>query len=92
MSFRPPWRKKNQRHDYGPWLEQVAEPEEKGRDFESVLESLLAELPDELALIVRMKLQGLSHPQIARRLGCAPATVERRLRAVRRYWIREAHS
>ena len=80
--------------DYGPWLEQVpdrgAPPDGSlPQDDQQAVAAILAQLPKELAVIVQMKLQGLSHAQIARRLGCASATVERRLRLVRQRWLRE---
>jgi RNA polymerase sigma factor (sigma-70 family) len=49
--------------------------------------SLLARLPDpELRDVALSKMEGYTNAEIARRLGCAVVTVERRLRLVRRLW------
>jgi RNA polymerase sigma factor (sigma-70 family) len=48
---------------------------------------LLAALPDDdLRAIALMKLEGHTNDEIATRLGKAPASVERRLRRIRRRW------
>ena len=48
---------------------------------------LLAALPDdELRALAVMKLEGHTNDEIAGRIGKAPATVERRLRRIRRCW------
>jgi RNA polymerase sigma factor (sigma-70 family) len=48
---------------------------------------LLAKLGDEqLRLLVLRKMEGYTNEEIAVQLGCAPATVERRLRLVRKRW------
>jgi DNA-directed RNA polymerase specialized sigma24 family protein len=52
---------------------------------------LLALLPDEqMRAIALRKLEGHTNPEIAGLLGCSPATVERRLALIRRFWDREA--
>jgi DNA-directed RNA polymerase specialized sigma24 family protein len=52
---------------------------------------LLDKLPDaELRSIALWKMEGETNPQIAKRLGCALATVERRVALIRRIWEREA--
>jgi DNA-directed RNA polymerase specialized sigma24 family protein len=45
---------------------------------------------DELRSIARWKMEGDTNAEVAARLGCAPATVERRLQVIRRLWEREA--
>jgi DNA-directed RNA polymerase specialized sigma24 family protein len=44
---------------------------------------------DELRSIAVWKMEGDTNAEIAARLGCAPATVERRLQVIRRLWERE---
>ena len=41
---------------------------------------------DELQSIAVWKMEGSTVPEIAARLGCAPSTVERRLRLIRQIW------
>jgi DNA-directed RNA polymerase specialized sigma24 family protein len=41
---------------------------------------------DQLRAIAQWKLEGYTNREIADRLGCAPATVERRLALIRRLW------
>jgi DNA-directed RNA polymerase specialized sigma24 family protein len=43
----------------------------------------------ELRTVALAKMEGLTNPEIAARLGCAPATVERRLRLIRATWAEE---
>jgi DNA-directed RNA polymerase specialized sigma24 family protein len=43
----------------------------------------------ELRAVAAAKMEGLTNPEIADRLGCAPATVERRLRLIRAIWAEE---
>jgi DNA-directed RNA polymerase specialized sigma24 family protein len=45
---------------------------------------------DEQRAIALWKMEGDSNPEIARRLGCALSTVERRLALIRRIWAAEA--
>lgn len=50
---------------------------------------LLAKLPDEeLRQIALWKMEGYTNEEIAKKIGCAPATVERRLKNIRKYWSR----
>src|SRR5262245_32352310 len=44
---------------------------------------------DELRAIALLKMEGDTNAEIAGKLGCAPATVERRLQVIRRLWERE---
>jgi RNA polymerase sigma factor (sigma-70 family) len=44
---------------------------------------------EELRSIARWKMEGYTTEQIAAQLSCAPTTVERRLRSVRRLWEQE---
>jgi DNA-directed RNA polymerase specialized sigma24 family protein len=44
---------------------------------------------DELRSIAVWKMEGLTNPEIAARLGCAVPTVERRLRLIRKTWVWE---
>jgi DNA-directed RNA polymerase specialized sigma24 family protein len=49
--------------------------------------ALLARLgDDQLRAIAQRKLEGYTNREIAEQLGCAPATVERRLALIRRLW------
>jgi RNA polymerase sigma factor (sigma-70 family) len=51
------------------------------------VERLLALLPkEEVRTVARMKLEGYTNAEIAERLGCADATVERRLALIRSLW------
>jgi DNA-directed RNA polymerase specialized sigma24 family protein len=50
---------------------------------------LLGQLDAELRVIALGKLEGYTNPEIAARLGCAPATIERRLRLIRSIWSQE---
>jgi RNA polymerase sigma factor (sigma-70 family) len=51
---------------------------------------LLTKLGDEqLRLLVLRKMEGYTNEEVAVQLGCAPATVERRLRVVRKRWENE---
>lgn len=43
----------------------------------------------ELRAIAVLKMEGATNPEIAQRLGCAPSTVERRLRLIRQVWEHE---
>jgi RNA polymerase sigma factor (sigma-70 family) len=53
-------------------------------------ERLLARLPDgELRQIALGKMEGYTNKEIARRINRAPATVERRLRLIRKRWAGE---
>jgi DNA-directed RNA polymerase specialized sigma24 family protein len=45
---------------------------------------------EELRSIALGKMEGYTNAEIAARLGCAPATVERRLRVIRRLWEKES--
>jgi DNA-directed RNA polymerase specialized sigma24 family protein len=44
---------------------------------------------DELRAIAVVKMEGYTNEQLAERLGCALATVERRLRVIRKSWERD---
>ena len=50
---------------------------------------LLGQLDVELRAVALCKLEGYTNAEIATRLGCAPATVERRLRLIRSIWSQE---
>ena len=53
-------------------------------------ERLLGKLADDqLRSVAVWKMEGDTNEQIAARLGCAPATVERRLRLIRKLWSGE---
>jgi len=47
---------------------------------------------EELRSIARWKMEGHTNEQIAAQLNCAPSTVERRLRSIRRRWEPEGES
>jgi DNA-directed RNA polymerase specialized sigma24 family protein len=54
------------------------------------VEHLLSRLPnDELRQIALGKLEGYTNEEIAQRIELAPATVERRLRLIRKHWASE---
>jgi DNA-directed RNA polymerase specialized sigma24 family protein len=81
------------RPDAGGGLEQVA-----GREPSPEWAALMAEevacrleaLPDqELRGIALARMEGETVPQIAARLGCAPRTVERKVRMIRSLWEHE---
>ena len=51
---------------------------------------LLGGLDDpSLRQVAQLKMEGYTCPQIARRLGCVPRTVERKLRLIRQLWSEE---
>jgi DNA-directed RNA polymerase specialized sigma24 family protein len=51
---------------------------------------LLAKLPNvEMRVIAQRKLEGYTNAEIAARLGCGQATVERRLGEIRKVWQEE---
>jgi DNA-directed RNA polymerase specialized sigma24 family protein len=52
--------------------------------------SLLALLPDQqLQDIAQAKVEGFTNPEVAEKLGCSLATVERRLKMIRLIWEKE---
>jgi RNA polymerase sigma factor (sigma-70 family) len=53
---------------------------------------LLDLLDDDLRLIAVSRMEGYSTEEIARRLGCAPRTVERKLKRIRGIWALESPS
>lgn len=59
----------------------VASTESMGKLLEALDDGVLRET-------AVLKLEGLSNPQIARRLGCSLATVERKLKRIRHEWSR----
>jgi DNA-directed RNA polymerase specialized sigma24 family protein len=76
-----------------PGIEQVvgAQP---GPDFAAQVADECRRLFDrlddaELRSVALWKMEGHTNPEIAARLGCAPATVERRLRLIRDIWAEE---
>lgn len=62
-----------------------APPNELVASIETV-QSLLAELPEELAFIAVRKLEGFTNAEISQQLDCSVATVERRLKMIRSQW------
>ena len=82
-----------QADDSTPSLEQVIGREPTPAFAAEVAEEcqrLLACLgDDELRSIAVWKMEGATNPEIAARLGCALATVERRLLVIRRIWQKE---
>src|SRR5262249_23572196 len=53
---------------------------------------LLASLPDaQLKSVAGWKMEGFTTAEIAAKLGCAPRTVERRLRLIRMIWEKDCH-
>jgi DNA-directed RNA polymerase specialized sigma24 family protein len=76
----------------GAGLEQVvgAEPAPQfAAEVADECRRLFDRLDDELRAVALAKMEGLTNPEIAARLGCAPATVERRLRLIRATWAEE---
>lgn len=75
-------------------LGNVAGPEptpELAAEVAEQCERLLERLGDaELRNIALWKMEGDTNDEVAAKLGCAPATVERRLALIRRIWRREA--
>jgi RNA polymerase sigma factor (sigma-70 family) len=47
---------------------------------------LVDELDDDLRRIAQLKMEGLTDKRIAKLIGCSQATVERKLRLIRRLW------
>jgi DNA-directed RNA polymerase specialized sigma24 family protein len=66
-----------------PTPEFAAQVAEECRRLLALLDS------EELRSIARWKMEGYTTEQIAAQLGCAPSTVERRLRLIRRLWEQE---
>jgi DNA-directed RNA polymerase specialized sigma24 family protein len=52
-------------------------------------EILLDQLDTELQQLALNKLEGYTNKEIAGKLGCSVATVERRLKLIRKKWQRE---
>jgi len=46
--------------------------------------------PHHLDQIALWKLEGYTHAEIAQRLGCAPRTIDRKMRLIRRLWEKES--
>jgi RNA polymerase sigma factor (sigma-70 family) len=68
----------------------AATPDEEVAEAEAV-EHLLGLLPgEELRRVAVWKLEGLTNAEIAAELGCAVATVERRLKLIRSLWKQAA--
>lgn len=57
--------------------------------FREELERLLKGLDEDCRQVVVAKLEGRTNPEIAARLGCSLASVERRVRLIRKAWERE---
>jgi len=74
-------------------INEVAGPEptpEFAAEMVEAVERLLGQLDDdELRQIVLHKLEGHTNEEIARKTGCAPPTVKRRLRLIRKRWQKE---
>jgi RNA polymerase sigma factor (sigma-70 family) len=66
-----------------PTPEFAAQVAEECRRLLALLDS------EELRSIARWKMEGYTTEEIAAQLGCAPSTVERRLRLIRRLWEQE---
>jgi DNA-directed RNA polymerase specialized sigma24 family protein len=45
---------------------------------------------EELRRIAVLKMEGYTNQDIAEHLGCAPVTVERRLKLIRKSWLAQA--
>jgi DNA-directed RNA polymerase specialized sigma24 family protein len=82
--------------DGAPGLEQVIGREptpEFAAEVAEACQRLLDLLgDDELRAVAVRKMEGDTNEEIAARLGCAPSTVERRLRLIRRIWESETPS
>jgi DNA-directed RNA polymerase specialized sigma24 family protein len=80
--------------DGGAGIEQVvgAEPApELAAQVADEVRRLLAMLPnEEVRSVARLKLEGYTNAEVADRLGCAEATVERRLSLIRSVWKESA--
>lgn len=79
--------------DVGRGLEQLAGTEPTPEFAAQVAEEFqlrLAQLPDDgLRQVALWKMEGDTNAEIARKLGCAEITVERRLRLIRKTWEKE---
>ncbi|MFM7738954.1 MAG: ECF-type sigma factor, partial [Planctomycetota bacterium] len=54
------------------------------------VQSLLATLPDQqLKQIAQAKVEGFTNQEVAEKLGCSLATIERRLKMIRLIWEKE---
>jgi DNA-directed RNA polymerase specialized sigma24 family protein len=80
----------------GPVMEQVLGPKPTPEFAAQVAEEyqrLLARLDDDLLrAVAQWKMEGYTTEEIADRLGCAPRTVERKLRVIRTVWSSEVAS
>jgi RNA polymerase sigma factor (sigma-70 family) len=74
----------------GPGIAQVASAEpspELAAEISDEMQRLLGKLPnEEVRAVALAKLEGYTNAEIAERLGCALATVERRLSLIRSVW------
>jgi RNA polymerase sigma factor (sigma-70 family) len=89
------WRRAEDRNeDVGPELLELVGREPDPAFAAQVAEQchrLLGHLgDDELRAVALGKMEGYTNEEIAEQLGCAPATVERRLRLIRKRWQKEA--
>jgi DNA-directed RNA polymerase specialized sigma24 family protein len=59
-------------------------------EFQAQVADLLAKLPDdELRAVARLRMEGHSNADVAAALGCAVATVERKLARIRGVWKKD---
>jgi RNA polymerase sigma factor (sigma-70 family) len=73
----------------GPPLEPIADglPPDEAALVQDEIRRLFEALDEPLRQIATWKMEGLSHPEIARQLGCSVSTVERRWREIRLTWL-----
>ncbi|MGO9113047.1 MAG: sigma-70 family RNA polymerase sigma factor [Thermoguttaceae bacterium] len=77
----------------GAGIDEVAGPEptpEFAAEMVEAVDRLFDQLADDqLRQIALHKLEGYTNEEIANKIGCAPSTVKRRLRLIRKRWQRE---
>lgn len=66
----------------GPPLPAVGPSPEEAAEFSDLLEATLSGLDDEERQVVQLKLQDLTHDEVAERMGCSERTVRRILKKV----------
>jgi DNA-directed RNA polymerase specialized sigma24 family protein len=77
---------------FAPGIQGIADsapPPEMIAQMAEQCDRLLQILDGDLLAVAKLKLEGLTTNEIARRIGCSPRTVERRLESIREQWAED---
>jgi RNA polymerase sigma factor (sigma-70 family) len=87
------WSEASGSSEHGSSIESLIDSEatpEFAAQMAEECQRLLASLPDaQLQSVAQWKMEGFTTEEIAAKLGCAPRTVERKLRLIRTFWKRD---